>query len=253
MSLDWDYGKKGYEPRDWDEYPEFTMHLPYSGRVFPRKEWPELIRLQEKNETSPWHIHVGNKIPVRSQGRYGFCWCWGTVNCVLNRYAAQGIDPVPDLNAHATAAMIKRYRNKGGFAGEATRGIEKYGIPTRDVWPDHSMDKRLENKPEVIESCKKHKLVTFQEFPRDDFDAVVSCLLDPVDPSPCTLALSWWRHLVAGLQVVRRDDGVYGIKIVNSWGTQWGENGYGVLWGEKAIPFESIAVRSVKATTEEKD
>jgi len=246
---DWDYGEKGYVQRDWDAHPEFTMHAPYSGRVFPRKDWRELIELQNKNETSPWHVHTGNNIPVKSQGRYGYCWMWGVCNCVLNRYAAQGIDPVPNLNPHATAAMTKGYRNRGGYASEAAKGIEEYGIPTFDVWPEYSMDRSLESDANVKASAAKHKIVTFQEMPRDDFDAVVSCLLDPVDPSPVAIALSWWRHLVAALQVVYKD-GEYGLKICNSWGESWGDKGYGILWSEKAVPYESLAVRSVKATHE---
>lgn len=254
--ISWDAntdGVCGYESRDWDLHPQFSSHQEYSGTIYPRKDWVELIELQKKNRTSPMDVHKGNSIPVRSQSSFPYCWLWGTANCVLNRYAAQGIDPVPNLNPHATAAMGKRYRKQGGFGVEATQYIQQYGIPTFDVWPKHSMDRSLEKDPRVIESCKKHKLVTFEEMPRNSFDAVMSCLIDPIDPSPCTLAFSWWRHLVAGLQGLYRGSGrniEYGLGFVNSWGEKWGDKGYGTVWNSKAKPFESVAVRSVKAVKE---
>ena len=243
----------GYTPRDWDLHPEFSSHSEYSGKLYPKSDWIELIELQKQNQSSALHVHKGNKVKVLSQGRYGYCWMYGTVNCVLNRYAAQGIDPVPDLNAHGTAAMGKRYRNKGGYAVEGTNFISQYGIPEYAVWPTYSNDRSLETDPKVIASCKKHKLVTFEEAPRSSFETVMSALICPVDPCPVTLAFSWWRHLVAGLRAVYRGSGrsvEFGLEFVNSWGTKWGNGGYGTVWNQKAVPFESVIVRAVKAVKE---
>lgn len=248
-----DEGVCGYEDRDWNKVPFASRHSKYSGKIYPRKDWVELIELQKKNRTSPMHIHKGNEVPILNQGRYGYCWMYGTVGCVLNRYAAQGIDPVPNLNAHGTAAMGKRYRNQGGFGVEATEYIEEYGIPTFDFWPEFSNDRSLENNPEVEENCELHKLVTFEEAPKDNFDIVMSALIDPIDPSPCTLAFSWWRHLVAGLCGMYRGSGrniEWGLGFANSWTEKWGQKGYGTVWNSKAKPFESVIVRSVKAVKE---
>lgn len=246
-------GEKGYIPRDYTAYPEFCAHPEYSGKVYPRSDWVELLELQKKNESSPYHVHKQNKIPILNQGRYGYCWMYGTVACILNRYATQGIDPVPNLNAHAPAAMGKNYRNKGGFGIESTRYIEKYGIPEMDVWPEFSNNKSLAKSSKVKKSCERHKLVTFEELPKNNFDAVVSALLDPVDPCPVTLAYNWWRHLICGLIPVYRGSGrsrEWGLQFVNSWGLKYGDQGFGKVWGKKAVPFESIAVRSVKVRSE---
>lgn len=252
---EWDYGVTGYEPRDYEQFPEGFAYSMYSGEIYPRSDWKELIELQKSNETRPLDVHKYNKVPVLNQGRYGYCWMYGCVNAVLNRYAAQGIDPVPDLNAHATAAMRKRYQNRGGFGVEAAEAIQKYGIPEYSVWPEFSNNRSLENDPDVRASCDKHKLVTFEELPREDiFDIVVSSIISPTDPSPCTLAYSHWRHLVCGLEVRYRGSGrsvEWGLGFVNSWGSKWGDGGFGVLWGSKAVPFESVSVRSVKAVKED--
>jgi hypothetical protein len=251
--MDWNAGERGYVLRNWESNPEFCSYPQYTGRVYPRKDWVELIELQKKNMTSPMHVHKYNKVPVLNQGKYGYCWMYGTVACILNRYAAQGIDPVPNLNAHATAAMGKRYRNQGGFGIEATKYIETYGIPTFDVWPEFSNFKPLQQEEKVKQSCSKHKLCVFEEMPKNNFDEVMSALIDPIDPSPCTLAFDWWRHLVAGLQGLYRGSGrnvEYGLGFVNSWTEKWGNKGYGEVWNSKAKPFEAIVVRSVKAVKE---
>lgn len=254
--ISWDAnsdGVCGYKDRDWDLHPQFSSHQEYTGKIYPRADWRELIELQKKNRTSPMDIHQGNEVPILNQGRYGYCWMYGTVGCILNRYAAQGIDPVPNLNAHATAAMGKRYRNKGGFGVEASNFIVERGIPEFDVWPEFSNNRSLENDPKVIASCEKHNLVTFEEMPRNSFDAVMSSLIDPIDPSPTTLAFSWWRHLVAGLSGLYRGSGrsiEWGLGFANSWTTKWGSRGYGEVWNAKAKPFEAVVVRSVKAAKE---
>ena len=64
--------------------------FPVFREALPKSDWVELIELQKKNQSSPLHVHKGNDVKVLSQGRYGYCWMYGTVNCILNRYAAQG-------------------------------------------------------------------------------------------------------------------------------------------------------------------
>lgn len=244
---------RGYIPRDYRAVPEFSQYQEYTGKMYPKSDWVELIELQKENKTSPYDVHKHNKVPVLDQGRYGYCWMYGTVACVLNRYAAQGLDPVPALNAHGTAALVKNFRNQGGFGVEAAKGIQKFGIPEFKVWPKFSNDRSLQNKASVKANSKKHKLVTFEELPRNAFEAVMSALICPIDPVPLTLAYSDWRHLVGGMRAVYRGSGRsldFGIEFVNSWTERYGEKGYGTRWGKKAVPFESVVVRSVKAREE---
>ena len=249
----------GYIPRDYEEFPEFCFFKPYEGPVYPRRDWVELIELQRaRYKTSPLLVHQHNKIEPMNQGAFGYCWMYSIIGAVLNRYAAQGIDPVPNLSAHAVAAMHKEYRNEGGFCIEAAHALQKLGAPTSEVWPGYSMDKRLEENRAVVESRKLHRLVDFQEHARERvFEETMSAMICPVNPSPVAVAFSWWRHAVAALAGTYRKRGrriEFGIEFVNSYGDKWNgrRRGYGTVWGTKAIPFEAVTVRAVSAVSEEK-
>jgi hypothetical protein len=52
--------------------------------------------------------------------------------------------------------------------------------------------------------------------------------------------------------VAVKGDG-FGLICVNSWGSNWAENGYTTLWGKKAVPFEAVAVRQVRSREETND
>lgn len=214
------------------------------GPRYRREDWPELMAIQERDRTSPYHVHVDYEVPVLSQKSTNYCWMFGAVAGVMNRYAAMdGIAPL--LSPAGPACQGKRYRNEGGWGEEAVGYIQKYGIPTQEYWPNCSFDETLEERLTVKASASKHNVIQYEILERYDFDAVMSALLCPYNSSPVTLGLSWWGHLVLGLQAVRYQ-GQWGIVFVNSWDYSWGEGGYGVLLGERANPAEAVVIKSIK-------
>jgi len=249
-------GNKGYVLRNYAEDKEGDSFPMLSAPMIPKSDWVELIHLHREAKSSPKDVHQYSGIKPMSQKSTNYCWMYGTVACVANRLGAQGIDTgLNDLNAFATAALGKKGSNRGGYGSEACRYIQSYGIPSKSVWKEFDWDRKQYNKPEVKASADLTKLVSFEELPRQDiFAFVVSTILNPVNPCPVTLAYSHWRHLVAGMEVTYRGSRSrpeFGLTFINSWGP-WGpsKNGYGTFYGQKAVPFESIAVRHVKARCE---
>lgn len=235
----------GYRPRPYQQFGLGHYAPKYSGQIIPRRQWDELIELQDRNQSSPLHLHQQQNAPILDQNGYGYCWMFGAVAGVMNRYAAAGL-PIPHLSATAPAWQGKRGKNQGGWAGEAVEYIAKFGIPTVDTWGEHDFSwGPADNHAQQLDA-RRHGIVEFEELPSQNFDAAVSCLLDPYNPTPVTLGLMWWGHLVCGLRAVKLGRGQYGIAIVNSWTAKWGENGYAVLKESKATAHEYVRIARVK-------
>lgn len=243
---------RGYVERDYKSYPEFGSYREFSGGYIPRSEW--IGRIEHLNEIKgqPVHWHKA-KCQIKQQARTNYCWCYGTVSGIETAYAMSGISDI-ELNAHAVAFRGKRGANKGGFGLEACHYVQDYGIPETQVLAEFTKTVRWSDP--VQQNASQHKLYEFEELPRNDsFEAVASALLGD-KPCSCTVAFSWWRHLVLAVGVAVRRRNQFGLIIANSWGKNWslgGEvGGYGIIWDErgKADPFEAIAIRGVKARKE---
>ena len=239
----------GYVPRDFKTDPVGLRVAGFRGRKYPQGDWDELADLQEKNKTSPYHTHK-NRVGIMSQGMLPYCWCYGPVAGVATQYAKTGIEPVPDLNAAAPAFQITGFRLRGSWASEAVEAIQRYGIPTFKTWPKHSRDRTLPADPRVKKDSFRHNLIEFRDLGEQPYELMMSCLLDPVDPAPCTFGSASWGHLVLALQAVKVK-GQWGVLFANSWGTNWGrDGGYGIRLGGRARPDESIRIGKIKPRSE---
>lgn len=240
---------KGYVERSYVDVPEFSVFNEFSGPRLPRHEWKDRIDYLNELQIQPYHWHKHEQT-IMNQRAYPYCWAYGTVGAVKTAYSIQGAGHI-DLNAFALAYRIKNGARRGGFAVEACKGIQKWGVPTHKSLPEFTHTTSWDRK--VQAEADLHKLVEFEELGRRDFDGVVSALIGP-RPSPTTVAFSWWKHLVLAVGVTYDRHGEFGLIIANSWGKRWSGGGkgggYGIIWGEKAVPFESVAVRAVKARKE---
>jgi|TARA_Y100000033_G_scaffold41444_1_gene41901 hypothetical protein len=236
---------KGLVLRDYEAHPEFSGYAQCDSR-YPRSEWPSRLEYLNENRAQPLHWHQSFcKIP--NQRSTSLCWMYNLVQGVENRLAASGT-PV-QLNAYATAYKYRGTDRKGGFGLEAAKVINDIGCPRKAVIPEFRKTRRWD--ADVTKDAQRHKIADFYEIAKNDLDGAISALLDGF---PCTFAIRSWNHLVLGVGLVRgRRD--WGVVFANSWGTRYTRggmgNGYGILWGKDAVPFESIVVKHAKARGEQ--
>ena len=211
--------------------PQRSGFAGFSGNRFPRSDWKELMHLQEVNQSSPWHHWTNAGCKVKNQRSTSLCWSFGSTGATEARHA-QSMGWSPVLSAASVAGPINGYNpDRGGWAEYHFDFVKKHGQATVDTWPERSMNKALWNDPAVKSDRFQHFVPCFEEFAWKDLDALVSALLDPIDPTPCTVGFDYWGHLIWAGRATFTDNQIT-LWCINSWGSSWNGNGQIKLVGE---------------------
>jgi hypothetical protein len=274
---------RGLIKRDYKKYPVgcYGCAPPYHAveiPLIPRSEWPERIRDMEAANSRLSDLERQHNVPCLDQNGKGYCWAHSTTGCVMALRAVMN-QPTVALSAYAVACVIKNFRDEGGWGALSLDFITSRGVPTEELWPMQSMDRRNDNA-RTWENAALNKVtegwVDLQAAQYDrnlTFDQVGSLLLARV---PGVGDYNWWGHsvklvdLVNGASLrdstrmgtgklattkqferiwgVNTEAGGFGVRIRNSWGAGWGDQGFGVLAGQKAIPDGAVAPRAALAT-----
>jgi hypothetical protein len=136
------------------------------------------------------------------------------------RYA--GYD-VPILSAASVFGFVG---SRGGSSVQANfRQMQEVGCVPESMWPSRDIWSR--RKPPGFDAeAAKYRLAEADWCP--DFETATWMLLCG---HPILFGVRWGSggHAILGVQVVYRQQR-WGWKIANSWGTSWGDSGFGVLW-----------------------
>lgn len=243
---------RGAIPRDYSVQPATMFDPPSQMKLIPRSEWSDRIKAQTALKARLSDVrniaNGGKPFPSLDQGPVGYCWAHSTTHAVMLQRAVAGQPYVP-LSAYAIAATIKKGRDEGGWGALSAEFARDKGIPAQSLWPQGDRNYRNHDKPEVWADAAKHKIaedwmdLTRDVYDRDlSFDQLATCLLAGI---PCVVDFNWWAHSVCAIDLVEVESGSFGIRILNSWGDSWSENGTGILRGSKAIPDGAMAVRAV--------
>ena len=234
--------RRGYWLRDYKRTPYGKMEFanPYTGALIPRSEWRERIEAMERTKSRLSDTRRAAKLPALHQNGTNYCWFNAFVSGIGVLRAANGL-PYVELSSAFGAAQIKNFRNRGGWTGEAIKWLVTKGVCEAKYWPPNAISRKYRTK-EAAENALLYRTPEFDELPSNSFEHMMTLLLKRV---PVMMGLSWWRHLVCGLDPVALPGGRFGVRILNSHGTSYGDNGEAVLEERKAISHDQLALRTV--------
>lgn len=242
--IDGEVAAHGLVPRDYSLYPEEMFAPPTEIEPIPRSEWSDRIKEMKRTKSRISDILLAQNIPSTWQNGDGYCWVYSTVTCVMTIRAING-QPYKFLNPHAVGAIIKRGRNEGGWCGLSAKFLSEYGVPSEEFWPRLSRDLKHDT-PAMRANAALHKVTEeWRDLARPVHgqrmteDQIMTCLLNRI---PVAIDLNWWRHSVMACDPVEVEPGSFGKRIRNSHGEQYGDRGFAVLRGSRAIADGAVAI-----------
>jgi hypothetical protein len=209
--------------------------------LVPRGEWQGRIAERTERKQRLRDLVDAAGLPVKDQGSTNYCWVNAPAYCTEVVRVLQG-EPTVVLSPASAGAQIKGFRNVGGWGKEALEWIVAHGLVPVAHWPANAIDRRYKT-PENLTRARSYRVDEWWVLEPRNLDQLVSCLLRNI---PVAVGYKWWGHEVTGLDPVWLD-GEVALLIANSWGPQWGTNGFGVLQGRRLLPDDAVAPRTAIA------
>ncbi|XDD52446.1 C1 family peptidase [Leptospira sp. WS92.C1] len=257
-----------------------------------KQESPEF--LSSLKETNPYGIsHRGlassldlssSMPPVGNQGEQGSCVAWSTAYATKSfqeymerknskNWSLQTRDGDPDYSKVFSPAFIYNQinggRDNGSLISDAMRVIVEQGAAPWDKMPYDPGDYRKRPSQEAIAIAGKFKAKEFLRVKTTDLSEVKAQLSEgkPVVAGVLVyenlfnlkgnqiykdgVGKTYGGHAIA---IVGYDDSKNAVKFINSWGKDWGDNGYGYIdyrWFTKICQGAYVMVDQVEAVSDQ--
>ena len=197
----------------------YLIPAPSIFKTIPRADWIPMIR---DGAGHFLHDRTKNVLPPHDQGSTNYCWAHGTVRGLEVLRVYEGQRPLV-LSAESVAVPLTNGRNRGGYADEAVKQLCDFGACEQRYWPANDRDANNADKA-WLENRDLYRVLKWLDVV--GWDVQMTLALRRI---PCPIGLGWWEHLVCGLDPVELDSKTVGLGFDNSWGGDYGDNGYAVL------------------------
>lgn len=240
----------GCIPRDYDVDPVAMGDSPAGMKLYLPSEYDAVFDEQEEQQSSLEHIFLEGDKPaflMLGQNGHGYCWSYSTGHAVMLDRMKRNF-PMIRLNPHATAAIIMKGQDKGGWCGLSCKFGREHGYAIEGTgkgqWPLHSRNLKYDT-PELRANMSLHKVdEDWYDLGKKEWDQTLSrqqIATLGLSNIPTPVDYNRFGHSMCMVRYVRIERGSWGVLVLNSW-TQWGYHGLGVL--AEMYPDNAIAVRS---------
>lgn len=239
------FGSAGTFVRDYVESPvgSLTFASQFPGPLIKRPDWSAMIKEREERGQTLQRIMLDAGVKVKDQGRTNYCWAFAPVSALELNRAAAGL-PYVDLSPTSVAARVKNFRNVGGFGTQALQELATRGVNAASQWPTNAIDRKYDNQQSRVQANSFRQTEWWDLQPKN-LDELITALLLGL---PCPVVYMWWGHQVLAIDPVEVEPGSFGVRILNSWGTRWGDKGFAIIRGSRVLPDEAYAARAVTPT-----
>ncbi|WP_016752409.1 C1 family peptidase [Leptospira kirschneri] len=259
-----------------------------------KQESSELLSsLKETNPYGISHRGLASKVdlspsmpPVGNQGEQGSCVAWSTAYATKSfqeyierksskDWSLRTAQGTPNYSKIFSPAFIYNQinggRDNGSLISDAMKVMVEMGAATWETMPYNPADYRTRPSQAAIEAASKYKAKEFLRVKTTDMNEVKAQLSEgkPVVAGVLVyenffnlkgdqiykegLGKTYGGHAIA---LVGYDDSKNAVKFINSWGTDWGDQGYGYIdyrWFTKICQGAFVMIDQVETVIDQPD
>jgi len=214
-----------------------------SFQPIPRSQWSQRIAAQvaEKSRLSDRILEA--KIRCKHQGRTNYCHGNSPV-IAAEILRLVGNQPYVPLSGASVAGPTVNFTNSGGYIANNLRQIVEVGAASEYFVPPNQIG-ASGFRAGWREDAANYRVTEWWDLGRrhsQTFDLVMTLVLSSI---PVCVALNWWRHAITFTDGVDFGNGKFGLRGWNSWGAEYGSNGFFVLDEQYGTPDEAYAPRGM--------